>query len=76
MPGVRKRLLYARDEHSKSLVSHAGGHQDHASVRAALAGPLPQKRLEVPYVGGHEDVAIGCGKLENLTHRSATLRFR
>jgi hypothetical protein len=35
-------------------------------VRAALAGPLPQDRLEVSYVGRYQDTAFGCGKLEDL----------
>lgn len=40
LPGNRNCLLHDRDENSEGLVPHAGGYQDHASVRAALAGPL------------------------------------
>lgn len=35
-------------------------------MRAALAGPLSQKRPEVPYIGGHEYTAFGGGKVQDL----------
>jgi hypothetical protein len=38
LPGIRERLLHTRYEYAESLVSHAGRHQDHPGVRAALAG--------------------------------------
>src|ERR671911_373161 len=53
LPDVSKRLLHPRDEDSEGLVSYAGGYQDHACVRATLAGPFSQKGLEVSCVGGH-----------------------
>jgi hypothetical protein len=35
-------------------------------MRVTLAGPLPQKGLEVPYVGGYEDSAFRGGQLQHL----------
>jgi hypothetical protein len=35
-------------------------------MRATLAGPLPQKGLEVPYVGSYEDSTFRGGQLQNL----------
>ena len=35
-------------------------------MRATRACPLPQKRLEVPYVGSHEHPAFCNGQLQDL----------
>ena len=66
LPVIPEYLLHARDEAAEGLVSNAGGNQDHPCVRASLAGPVPQDRLEVTHVGRYQDASFGRGKLEDF----------